>query len=1022
MPDQQHCSKEVDELMENIDEEWSKASTKKLNECIPLLYYAIREALTHGIESEINNGGKILRQIEKRIEGFLGGEGKAQEGQAQRQEKHDELDGCILWIILWLAVSNVSDNDDETSEKRANMIIAIAPWLAFDNPTESIQVDETLEPSLAWVPYNIRNRCKRGTKHDHKDKHWVSTPFHEAAANNNSEAIDYMLTMGAGELLLAKPGASQRQLFIEALQKVNKRKETALSLSARLGHGRTEALNLILDFCKESLDPDNKSFQDALHEGRADVIEAFLDADPSSFVSPGNILKAVTALNEFGPDHAKYQSQVSIVGLLISHTATAKDLDEDTLKLVIQLDLKDMLKGKLENADFGLDDLNPLHLAVEQQSPDFVEMFLKYYPHLITTKRGGKYPLWHNNYEAENKRRRFNGPNNKNKKNTWNDSNCYDQKRKGGYNRGVVRDLSTVWRYVFPPWTSWLKQRKTFGDNVQSEHFEVFQALDWLRRKGVKEIIELVIPDRLVNPHNEIGIGQYVERLKVEVLDWRFLDMSISILNTGKDRIRELHLYTSGKRSAIMHWLSKDGVHSLTNLQKTWDSYHSGLVNDSGIRRQMANLNILKELMSKESRQVTTQFIENNFQALCDDVNERRKGEKGEEYDKLEKNVTVGAWNPTVKRLADLEEISDRAVPKLSKFIRSYSQYVAEGVEFRATKVALIDNGILSVSAKTVGPWDYSSDEWHFDDSSYNAVRPTENTNQEDQDIEDDNSSSSMSQRQKRLSESKILWSRIKDGCSFVDDNSRLSSWLFASHPHGTQMANLICAIDPLYDLYVAKVTEGRYGISPGRVTKAIQWAIGQNVDIIPMSFTILDKTEEFQKACAMAVDAGIVLFCSTHDEGANIATAYPASFSDTIKIMACDEFGAPNRNMKDGYDYTIQGIDVAAGVVPFLESDDRISGSSVATAIAAGLGSLTLSCDRLANGGPSREYSRSGKSELIKACFKDMLAENSDKYILLEKFAGVDRKLKDWTSIFAGDIIEDYFQKGTRMNGLTFR
>lgn len=196
------------------------------------------------------------------------------------------------------------------------------------------------------------------------------------------------------------------------------------------------------------------------------------------------------------------------------------------------------------------------------------------------------------------------------------------------------------------------------------------------------------------------------------------------------------------------------------------------------------------------------------------------------------------------------------------------------------------------------------------------------------------------------------------------------------------------------------------------RIVKAIQWAIDQKVDIISMSFAILDSTEEFQKACAMAVDSGIVLFCSTHDEGANIATAYPASFNDTIKIMACDEFGAPTRNMKDGYDYTIQGIDVAAGVVPFLESDDRISGSSVATAIAAGLGSLMLSCDRLANGGPSRAYSRSGRSELIKAYFKDMLAENSDKYILLEKFAGVDRKLKDWAIIYAEDIINNYFEK----------
>lgn len=45
-----------------------------------------------------------------------------------------------------------------------------------------------------------------------------------------------------------------------------------------------------------------------------------------------------------------------------------------------------------------------------------MDMFLEYYPHLIETKRDGKYPLWYNNYEAENKRRNFNGPHEDNKK------------------------------------------------------------------------------------------------------------------------------------------------------------------------------------------------------------------------------------------------------------------------------------------------------------------------------------------------------------------------------------------------------------------------------------------------------------------------------------------------------------------------------------------------------------------------------------------------------------------------------
>jgi hypothetical protein len=61
--------------------------------------------------------------------------------------------------------------------------------------------------------------------------------------------------------------------------------------------------------------------------------------------------------------------------------------------------------------------------------------------------------------------------------------------------------------------------------------------------------------------------------------------------------------------------------------------------------------------MSKESRQVTTQFIERKFQNLRKDVIRTRQEDQGGQYDEFQLEVTVGAWNPTVKRLADLEEM-----------------------------------------------------------------------------------------------------------------------------------------------------------------------------------------------------------------------------------------------------------------------------------------------------------------------------------------------------------------------------
>jgi hypothetical protein len=249
-------------------------------------------------------------------------------------------------------------------------------------------------------------------------------------------------------------------------------------------------------------------------------------------------------------------------------------------------------------------------------------------------------------------------------------------------------------------------------------------------------------------------------------------------------------------------------------------------------------------------------------------------------------------------------------------------------------------------------------------------------------------------------------------------------------------MANLICAVDPWCELYVAKVSEGRSGITAGRVAqvnpdslhffkscnrasdcpsqvcddvfadrtcvKAVEWAILNEVDIISMSFAILDDKIPFRAACAAAADAGIVMFCSSHDEG------YPSYFNDTITVNACDEFGEPLQAAKN-IDYSIRGRDVPAGVVPFLESSGSITGSSVSTAIAAGLGSLILSCQRLAN--PEKTYAgRSSRRDIIKARLSTMAPDQNKKsYILLEKFGGIDQRIKDGTDINVDDVLQKF-------------
>lgn len=158
---------------------------------------------------------------------------------------------------------------------------------------------------------------------------------------------------------------------------------------------------------------------------------------------------------------------------------------------------------------------------------------------------------------------------------------------------------------------------------------------------------------------------------------------------------------------------------------------------------------------------------------------------------------------------------AERVVPNLSRFIKKYRTHINEAVRedsvtFRPTRVAVIDNGILSISPLVETPSAISNAANFFETSS--ALNFTESS--------DINNIAPNGYQSGKDGEYKTLWSRIKKGQSFVDDGTRLTSWLFASDPHGTQMANLICAIDPCCDLYVAKVAEGRSGINPTRVER----------------------------------------------------------------------------------------------------------------------------------------------------------------------------------------------------------
>lgn len=179
--------------------------------------------------------------------------------------------------------------------------------------------------------------------------------------------------------------------------------------------------------------------------------------------------------------------------------------------------------------------------------------------------------------------------------------------------------------------------------------------------------------------------------------------------------------------------------------------------------------------------------------------------------------------------------------------------------------------------------------------------------------------------------------------------------------------------------------------------------------DVISMSFAMLEKLNKLGDICNKAKTADIVMLCSDHDQGPNVTESWPTAYPSTLTIAAGDEYGTIVRNRnKQSHQYALFGLNVAAGSVPFLESLDRISGSSAVTAIAAGLSSLILPCDRLSRGDgvvvpPSRI------SE-VKKHLDNMKADKDTNYVMPEEFGKIDERFNPGEDIDAWKVIGKAF------------
>jgi hypothetical protein len=217
---------------------------------------------------------------------------------------------------------------------------------------------------------------------------------------------------------------------------------------------------------------------------------------------------------------------------------------------------------------------------------------------------------------------------------------------------------------------------------------------------------------------------------------------------------------------------------------------------------------------------------------------------------------------------------------------------------------------------------------------------------------------------------------------SKTPDRGLVNAWYISDKKHGTEMARLIQLVWPQLSLFMAKLdttrrvhktvaasaaevrtvpcprSERKQDRKSRKLTKyrwqAINQAVLNDANIISMSWTIYKSSDDpadegiksMQTAVKNAEAKNIIMFCASQDSGwAGYRKPYPATERNTDTLKRVGSAGIHGGrsdyvNPKE-VDYLFPGEVAMAGRA----MSANISGSSAATALAAGLAGLIMWC-----------------------------------------------------------------------------
>ncbi|KAH6636217.1 hypothetical protein F5144DRAFT_170863 [Chaetomium tenue] len=508
----------------------------------------------------------------------------------------------------------------------------------------------------------------------------------------------------------------------------------------------------------------------------------------------------------------------------------------------------------------------------------------------------------------------------------------------------------------------------------------------WLRRQGVSRILSVTVEDHGPQTHSDEAIEKAIGDFKVEVLDWKKVDLDAGVLHRVGGHLREVHLQWSGNNSALRAWSGPSGLWAIPTLEKVYLYARETLDSD---KRREENLKTFKHLL-ETSREKGSLALRVDHTAVAGRGSGgggggggagkgkpgagQGKNNMGEGGRMVYSHQWIKCMDDFVSRFRYLKlpQQGPSSPPKLLKPV----------------VVALIDDGVDL-------PHHESADH-SFTGESFHAY----------------------------------------------DYGRRVWPWWNSAAGHGTLMARLIHRICPTAVIYVIKLetrtTEAddtKILIDAESAIKAIHHAVEEGVDIISMSWTCVPKPE-LQKEWEGAIDAaarrGILMFCSASDRGQFGDRTFPHACRPniTFRVGAALPSGKVFDLVPDAssLDFALPGYQVFLEDDPVRQANDMApsdkpeshTASSVATALAAGLAALVLEIVRI---GLAHDLSKGRTDDsalmvhdldvvrnrtILSRIFRERIGTSKDSAANLNKFIVVDDVFGAYARRLADDGPDD--------------